>query len=277
MLSPEPPLPSPSPTKNPIPRHPHRTPQQNRHRRRHLKPRPAHKRRPRNRHQPGIRAQRTAPLHLRRQIANLPELIHGREHQPDGRGIDAPQYRQEPGSVPQDAPQTHEADDDEQTRGVHCDEGDGGAEVGRDGRAGDGEAAEVDCEVEVWTGEGLDDGEAEEEVPRRDPAGGDDVFAQEGDDDGAAAEDDGAGEVEGGEEGEGLRCAVEDGVEGYGEDEGDEEEGDDARAQRPGHGGDVACCGGWGFLAREVFALGVCWGMACWGLRDGSWVAKSKL
>ena len=78
---------------------------------------------------------------------------------------------------------------------------------------GDSEGAEVDCEVEVWAGEGLDDREAEEEVAGRDPAGGDDVFAEEGDDDGTAAEDDGAAEVEGREEGEGAVCAVEDCVE----------------------------------------------------------------
>lgn len=50
----------------------------------------------------------------------------------------------------------------------------------------------------------MDDGETEEEVARGDPTGSNNVFAEEGDDDGAAAEDDGAGEVEGGEEGEGA-------------------------------------------------------------------------
>ena len=209
-------FPPPSPSKNPIPRHPHRAPQQNRHRRAHPKPRPAHKRRARNRHQPGIRPQRTPALNLRRQIPDLPEFIHGREHEPHGRGIDASQDGQEPRLVAQDAPEAHEADDDEEARRVHGDEGDEGADVGGDGRAGDGEGAKVDGEVEVGPGEGLDDGEAEEEVPGRDPAGGDGVFAQEGDDDGAPAEDDGAGEVEGGEEGEGMRGVLNGNVQGNG-------------------------------------------------------------
>ena len=76
----------------------------------------------------------------------------------------------------------------------------------------------------------MDDGEAKEEVPRRYPAGGDGVFAKERNDDWPAAEDDGAGEVEGGEEGEGLGCVAEDGVDGNGQDEGDEEEEDDGCA-----------------------------------------------
>lgn len=87
----------------------------------------------------------------------------------------------------------------------------------------------------------MDDCEAEEEVARGDPAGRDHVFAEEGYDDWAAAEDDGTGEVEGGEEGEGLGCVAKDGVKGDGEDEGDEEEDDNGCAERPGHGRDVAC------------------------------------
>ena len=57
--------------------------------------------------------------------------------------------------------------------------------------------AQVDAEIEVWAGEGLDDGEAEEEVAGGDPGilWGGDVGAEEGDDDGTAAEDDRAGEV----------------------------------------------------------------------------------
>ena len=38
-----------------------------------------------------------------------------------------------------------------------------------------GKGAEVDDEVEVGAGEGLDDGHAEEEVAGGDPAGGDNV------------------------------------------------------------------------------------------------------
>ncbi len=87
----------------------------------------------------------------------------------------------------------------------------------------------------------MDDGEAEEEIPRGHPAGRDGVFPQEGDDDGAAAEDDGAGEVEGGEEGESLCGVLDYGVQGDGKDEGDEEECDNGRAEGPGHGRDVAC------------------------------------
>ncbi len=102
------------------------------------------------------------------------------------------------------APQAHEAHHYEQARRIHGHERDECAQVRRQRCASDGQGAEIDCEVEVWAGKGLDDGEAEEEVAGGDPAGHDDVFAQEGDDDGAAAEDDGAGEVEGGEEGEGA-------------------------------------------------------------------------
>ena len=112
----------------------------------------------------------------------------------------------------QDTPQTHEAHYDEETRRVHCHEGNQGAEIGGDSGTGNGESAEVDCKVEIWAGKGLDDSEAEEEVARRDPARGDDIFTEEWDDDRAAAEDDGAGKVEGGEEGEGLGCVAEDGV-----------------------------------------------------------------
>ena len=151
----------------------------------------------------------------------------------------------------------HEADDHEQARGVHGHKSDQSAKVRGCGRAGDGEGAEVDCEIEVWTWKGLDDGEAEEEVSRGDPAGGDDVFAEEGYDDRAAAEDDGAGKIEGGEEGEGLGCVAEDGVEGDGEDKGYEEEDDDGCAQGPGHGRDVARRGNWGFV-NEVFMLRLC-------------------
>lgn len=52
------------------------------------------------------------------------------------------------------------------------------------------EGTEVDGEVEVGAGEGLDYGEPEEEVTGGDPAWGDDVFAEEGDHDGTAAKDD---------------------------------------------------------------------------------------
>ena len=47
-----------------------------------------------------------------------------------------------------------------------------------EGRAAASEGAEVDGEVEVGAGEGLDEGEPEEEVPGRDPRFGDDVFAE---------------------------------------------------------------------------------------------------
>lgn len=87
----------------------------------------------------------------------------------------------------------------------------------------------------------MDDGEAEEEVSRGDPAGRDGVFAEEGYDYGAAAEDDGAGEVEGREEGERLGCVADDGVEGDGEDEGDEEEDYNCCTEGPRHGGYFAC------------------------------------
>ena len=211
-----PPNPPISPTKNPIPRHPHRTPQQDRHRRVHPEPRAAHKRRARNGHQPRVRPERTPALHHRRQIPNLPKLVHSREDEPHGRRIDASQDGQEPRFVPQDAPQAHEAHHDEEPGRVHCDEGDHSADIRRYGGSDDGEGAQVDREVEVGAGEGLDDREAEEEVARGHPARGDDVFAKEGDDDRAAAKDDRAGEVEGGEEGEGLGCVAEDDVEGDG-------------------------------------------------------------
>lgn len=81
--------------------------------------------------------------------------------------------------------------------------GDKDAQVPQDGAGGARKAgidrsqtAEIDGEVEVRAGEGLDDGEADEEVAGGDPVLGDDVLAEERDDDGAAAEDDGAGEVE---------------------------------------------------------------------------------
>jgi len=79
--------------------------------------------------------------------------------------------------------------------------------------------AEVDAEVEVGAREGLDDGEAEQEVAARHPSGVDDVRAQQRDDDGAAAKDDGAGEVEVCEEVEGEWGG---GEEGAGDEDADE-------------------------------------------------------
>lgn len=53
-----------------------------------------------------------------------------------------------------------------------------------------GEGAEVDGEVKVRARKGLNDGEAYQKFARRDPAVGNNVFAQQGDHDGASAEDD---------------------------------------------------------------------------------------
>jgi hypothetical protein len=55
------------------------------------------------------------------------------------------------------------------------------------------QGAQVNGEVEVGPGEGLDERQADEEVARGDPAFEDDVFAEEGNDDGPAAKDDGSG------------------------------------------------------------------------------------
>jgi hypothetical protein len=60
----------------------------------------------------------------------------------------------------------------------------------------DGERAEVYGNIEIGAREGFDQGDADEEVARRDEARDHDVFSEEGDDDGAAAEDDGSGEIE---------------------------------------------------------------------------------
>lgn len=150
-------------------------------------------------------------------------------------------------------PQAHEAHHDEQARRIHGHEGDQRTEVRGHGRARDGERAEIDCEVEVGAWKGLDDGEAEEEVPRGHPARGDDVFAEEGDDDGPAAEDYGAGEVEGGEEGEGPCGGVGEGVEEGGDEEGGEEEDDYGGADFPAHGGEFAR---WGFGAGLAGGVG---------------------
>ena len=90
-------------------------------------------------------------------------------------------------------PQTHEPHDDKQPRRIHGHKRNQRSHIRGRPRADDGQGAEIDCEVEVGAREGLDDGEAEEEVAGGDPAREDDGLAQEGDDDGAAAEDDGAG------------------------------------------------------------------------------------
>lgn len=85
------------------------------------------------------------------------------------------------------------------------------------------QTAQIDGEVEVRAGKGLDDREADEEIPCRDPRLGDDIFAEERDDDGAAAEDDGAGEVEVGEEAVEEGRGLEGAAQGHDGDEGDEE------------------------------------------------------
>ncbi len=134
---------------------------------------------------------------------NLPKLINSRENQPHRRGINPPQRAPKPPPPlqlppnPQKPQQHHHPGRENGQERQHRARSGGQTPFG-------GERAQVDGEIEVGAGEGLDDGEAEEEVARGDPAGGDEVGAEEGDDDGAAAEDDGAGEVEGGEEGEGA-------------------------------------------------------------------------
>ena len=104
----------------------------------------------------------------------------------------------------------------------HKDRGipDHGPKNGVGAGAHDSERAEVDGEVEVGAGEGLDDGEAEQEVAGRDPAFVDDVFAQQGDHDRAAAEDDCPGQVEVGEEAEAAGWAEEGATEDHDRDEG---------------------------------------------------------
>lgn len=122
-------------------------------------------------------------------------------------------------------------------------------------RARDGQRAKVHGEVEIRAGERLRDGQPEQEIPRRDPALGDDVLAQQRDDDGAAAEDDGACEEEVREDGEAEGWGAERAAEDHEDDEGGEEGDDDAEAEFPredaqaeSRGDDaLGCFGGCGF------------------------------
>lgn len=146
------------------PHNPQRPPRQDRHGRIHPKPRAPHIRRRRDHDQPGITPEGTPALELRRQPPDLPQLIHGRENQPHGRGIDPPQHRQKPAFLADQAPEAREPHYDGEAGGVHGEKRDGGAEEGGGAGVLHGEGAEVDDEVEVGAGEGLDDGDAEEEV-----------------------------------------------------------------------------------------------------------------
>lgn len=83
----------------------------------------------------------------------------------------------------------------------------------------------------------MDQGEADEEVASGDPAFGDDVLPQKGNDDGAATENDSSGEVHVGEETVEQRRRREDAAEDEDDDEGDEEDDDQAESKGPSHGG----------------------------------------
>ena len=158
------------------------------------------------------------------QIANLPQLVHRGEDEPDGAGVDAAQDGHEPALGTQRAPQSHEAHHDHQPRGMDGDKGNEGPCEPRQAGAGRGQRAEVDGEVVVWAWEGLDDGEAQEEVSGRDPAFGDDILAEEGDDDRTAAENDGARKVKVGEQGEAAWGILDHAAENERGDERDEKE-----------------------------------------------------
>ena len=105
----------------------------------------------------------------------------------------------------------------------------------------------------------MDDGEAEEEVAGGDPSLGDDVFAQERDDNGATAEYYGTSEVEVCEKGKAAGGVWVDGVENEGSDEGGDEKAKDAGANNPGHGGEVGRTVG--FEIESLCAIGS-WGVA---------------
>ena len=180
---------------------------------------------------PGLNRQRLARAGLGRQIADFPEPVDGGENEANGRGIDAPEQAGGRGLGAQEPPEGLRADGEHEAWGEDADEAEEGAEDGGDACWCQSEGGEVDGEVEVWAWEGLDHGEAEEEVARGYPAGLDYVGAEEGDDDGAAAKDDGAGEVEVGEEVETERT----GGQGAAEDE-DDNEGDCVRVSEAGQG-----------------------------------------
>ena len=219
--------------------HPQCAPEEYRHGRVQLEPGATHKGRRGDGNQPRVRAERTSSLHRRGQVAHLPQLVHGRVDEADGRGVDPAQYRQEPGSGLEDRPQAHEAQHDDDAGGEDADKGDHCSGDGGEICAGRGERAEVDGEVEVGAGKGLDDGETEEEVAGGYPALGYDVFAEKGDDDRAAAKDDGAGEIQVGKKREAAGGVGVDGVKDQDGDESGGEEAEDEGAEFPGHGGEV--------------------------------------
>jgi hypothetical protein len=145
-------------------------PKHNRNSRRDLKPSRLSISQRRHNNPPRIQRQALPLTILRRQVPNLPQPIHSREHQPHRRSIDPPQRTHNGGFRPQKPPQRLHARSQDDAGDKDANEAEECADEGGDvttvlQRKG----AEVDAEVEVGAGEGLDDGEAEEEVSGGDP------------------------------------------------------------------------------------------------------------